>query len=266
MTTTCGNYQTISLKKEDAIATITLNRPDKLNPLSPLTFEELEQATVDVANDPDVRVVVLTGAGRAFSAGGDLESSIFEMTKAAQIHEVAYRSWQCVLNFRNMDKIVIAAVNGAAVGGAMTLVLACDLIIASEKAIFLQPFVTLGLHPEGGITNLLPRLIGVPKALELFCTGRSVDAKEADRIGLVNQVVPADQLETTVKNLAVKLAQGPAVALRLMKKTTYQAMTMDLPSVVELEARTQAICMTTDDFKEGVSAFKEKRKPVFKGK
>lgn len=266
MTIRKGNYQTISLKQEDAVATITLNRPDKLNPLSPLTFEELEQATAEVSRDSNVRVVVLTGAGRAFSAGGDLESSIFEMTKPARIHDVAYNSWQCILNFRNMEKIVIASVNGAAVGGAMSLVLACDLIVASEKAIFLQPFVNLGLHPEGGITYFLPRLIGVPKALELFCTGRTIDAKEAERIGLVNQVVPADQLETTVNNFAVKLAQGPPVALSLMKKSVYQAMTMDLPSVMELEARTQAICMTTDDFREGVNAFKEKRKPVFEGK
>lgn len=259
------SYETIAVEKKEGVFTITLNRPDKLNPLSPLTFEELEKATQDAAQDKEVKVVVLTGAGRAFSAGGDLESPIFTMEKPSYMHEVAYGSWQCVSNFRSMEKPVIAAVNGPCVGGAMSLVVACDMVIASEKASFLQPFVKLGLHPEGGITYLLPKLIGINRAIDLFFTGRNVDAKEAERIGLVNQVVPADQLETTVRTLAVTLAKGPSVALKLTKRSVYQAQTMDMDAVMDMEARAQSICMTTDDFKEGVSAFKGKRQPDFKG-
>ncbi|MGV8058320.1 MAG: enoyl-CoA hydratase/isomerase family protein [Smithellaceae bacterium] len=269
MVTQGSTYQTLLVKKEDAIATITLNRPDKLNAMSLDMFRELAEATEEVANDRDVRTVVVTGAGRAFSAGGDIDSPIFdspEWKRPEFIHDAAYRSWQFLRNIRSMDKPVIAAVNGPAVGGGMCLAVACDMIIASEKAIFSVPFIKLGMHIELGIGYFLPRLVGIAKAFDICFTGRSVGAQEADRIGLVNQVVPVDQLEPTVTKLATTLAQGPPLALSMGKRSIYQSQSMDLISVMEMEVRAQAICMASEDVKEGVNAFKEKRKPVFQGK
>ena len=260
------NYNTIIVEKEEGVATVTLNRPDKLNALTPKMLEELEAATEELAHDNDVKVVVITGAGRAFCAGADLDHPIFNMTEPADVKEVMQKFHQIPLNIRKIPKPVIASVNGAAVGAGCNYALACDIVIASETARLGEVFVNIGLHPDCGGTYHLPRLVGTAKACELLFTGKIIDAKEAERIGLVNQVVAADQLETVTKELALSLAKGPFLAISMMKTSIYQGLEMDLASVLEREAATQSICILTDDCKEGISAFKEKRKPIFKGR
>ena len=260
------NYETIILQKEEGIATITLNRPDKLNSLTPKMLDELQAVTEELAQDDNVKVVVITGAGRAFCAGADLDHPIFDATNPADVKEMMQKFHQIPLNTRNMTKPVIASVNGAAVGAGCNYALACDIIVASEKARFGQVFVGIGLHSDCGGTYFLPRLVGVAKACELLFTGKIIDAKEAERIGLVNQVVAEDQLEAATKELALSLAKGPSLAINMIKTSIYQGLEMDLASALEREAAVQSICILTEDCKEGIRAFKEKRKPMFKGR
>ncbi|MBI4287112.1 MAG: enoyl-CoA hydratase [Chloroflexi bacterium] len=259
-------YEALILKREAGVATITLNRPDKLNALSPKLINEIPDALEEVGADKSVRAVVLTGNGRAFSAGAELDSPIFSMTNPADIKEFFGPVSRTVLAIRNMPKAVVAAVNGPAVGGAMNMVLACDIIIASETARFGEVFVNIGLQPDYGGTYLLPQLIGVGKAMELMLTGRLFDAKEAERLGIVTKVVPADKLEATAQELARKLADAPPLAVAFTKTSVYQAMNMSLGSALEAETRAQSMLFLTEDMKEGIKAFLEKRKPIFKGK
>lgn len=259
-------YEALILKRESGVATITFNRPDKLNSLSPKLIDEIPQALEEVGADKSVRSVVLTGAGRAFSAGAELDSPIFTMTSPADLKDFFAPVTRTILAIRNMPKPVIAAVNGPAVGGAMNMVLACDIIIASETARFGEVFINIGLQPDYGGTYLLPHLIGVGKAMELMLTGRLFDAREAERLGIVTQVVPADKLESVAQELARKLADAPPLAVAATKTSVYQALTMNLPMALESESRGQSMLFLTQDMKEGIKAFLEKRKPVFKGK
>lgn len=260
------NYETLLLKRESGIATITLNRPDKMNALSPKMVHEIPQALEEVGQDKSVRCVVLTGAGKAFSAGADLDSPIFTMTNPADIKEFFGPVTRTVMAIRNMPKAVIASINGPAVGGSMNMVLSCDIVIASETARFGEVFVNIGLQPDYGGTYLLPRLVGMGKAMELILTGRIFDAREAEKMGLVSQVVPPDKLESTTQQLARKLANAPPLAVAAAKTSVYQALTMSLSTALEAECRAQSMLFLTEDMKEGIKAFLEKRKPQFKGR
>ena len=260
------DYETITVKKEEGVATITLNRPEAMNTVTEQLIKELLEATEEVGSDNSVKVVVLTNTGRAFSAGADLNAPIFEITNPVEMWKVVVEVGKIPLNLRNMLKPVIAAVNGVAVGAGLGIALAADIILASDKARFGHAYRNIGLMSDAGAIYLLPRLIGVSKACELIFTGKIIDAAEAEKIGLVNRVVPADQLETEVKELALKLAKGPSATIGLAKASLYQGLLMDLPTAIEWEARAHTITMLAEDMQEGIKAFKDKREPVFKGK
>ena len=259
-------YQTMIYKKEAGVAYITLNRPDKMNSLTEQMLTEISQAIEAAATDPEVRVIVLTATGRAFCAGADLGHSIFEKISPVEIRLGMAPFHKPPLQLRNVPKPVIASVNGAAVGAGANLALACDMIIASEQARFGQVFVNIGVHPDTGGTYFLPRSVGLPRACELLMTGRIVDAKEAETIGMISKVVPADKLEATTRELAESLAKGPPIALAMIKESIYQALEMNLATALDREADCQAILINSEDNKEGIAAFREKRRPEFKGK
>jgi len=259
-------YKEIILKKEEGIATITLNRPEKLNAATDRMLEELLDAIGDVGQDDSLRVVVLTGAGRGFCAGIDLDHRLFRATTSVEGKKILEPFGRVSYSLRNLPKPVIASVNGIAAGGGCGWALACDIRIASENARFTQAFVNVGLHPDCGCIYFVPQLVGVAKACELIFTGDIIDAEEAERIGLVNRVVPADQLEAATRELASRIAKGPPIALRLAKASIYQGLGMDLASVLEMEASALSVCLLTQDCKEGRAAIKEKRAPQFVGR
>lgn len=256
------SYETIILDKKDGIARITMNIPDKLNPLDLVMREELKDAFRDIAADKAVRVVVMTGAGKAFCAGGDI-------TTMAGIQATAGRDrlknvGELVRLMTSMEKPIIAAVNGFATGAGFHIALACDIIIASEKAKFRESFILIGLIPDMGGFYFLPGRVGIARAKELMMTGRLFDAKEAEAMGMINKVVPSEDLEKEVMKLAQTLAQGPGRAYAMIKSAMNQ-WPMSLQSFLELEANMQAIALSSADFDEGRRSFLEKRKPQFTG-
>jgi len=259
------NYEHIILEKKEGVATLTLNRPEKLNAINGKMIEELESAMAEIRKDKDVRALVITGAGRGFCSGAD----IGDMAQAGAPVETRYwvqMAHKIILALTDLEKPVIAKVNGVAVGIGCSLALSADIIIASENAQFSLIFSRIGLIPDGGSLFHLPRLVGPAKAKELIFTAKIVDAKEAERIGLINKAVPADKLDNEVNTLAKQLAEGPTVAFGIAKKIINKGLSMDLGSVLECEAFGQTIAGTTEDAREGVIAFLEKRKPEFKGK
>jgi 2-(1,2-epoxy-1,2-dihydrophenyl)acetyl-CoA isomerase len=259
-------YKNIILKKEERVATITLNRPEKLNALTVPMFDELAQACGEVGEDDEVRVVIITGAGKGFCSGADLNSPDFRPESLEACQELMEKIRRVVMGIRNIPKPVIAAVNGVAIGGGCNLALACDIILASDKARFSQPYVQRGIHPDFGGIYFLPRLIGLAKASNLLLTGRVIDASEADRIGLVSRVVPANQLEDVTRELAIALAKSPPLAMRMTRDSIHQALMMDLPEALDCETKAQSILSLTEDHREAIDAFNEKREPFFKGK
>jgi 2-(1,2-epoxy-1,2-dihydrophenyl)acetyl-CoA isomerase len=254
--------------RHDAIATLVMNRPDRLNALDTKLVTALNDALGRISKDGSVRVVVLTGAGRAFCAGGDL-AVIGQVRTAGATRDLELllsSGTQAVLTMRCMPQPVIAAVNGAAAGAGMNLALAADLRIAAEEAMFGQNFAKVGLFPDFGGTYFLPQLVGPAKAAELFYTGEMIDAKTALQLGIVNQVVPATQLEAETKSLAQKIAQGPPLAIRAVKKTLFASESEKLTLAVAQEVEEQIRCYLSQDSSEGISAFFEKRPPTFRGK
>jgi len=252
----------IKLKKDESILTITLNIPEKLNNLNLVMREELYMALLEAEKDEDVRVIVITGEGRGFCSGGDISSMDKEFTPAegrARMLSV-HRLIRCIYR---MNKFVIAAVNGPAVGAGCNLALACDFIIAAEEATFAEPFGRLGLIPDLGGLYFLPRRVGMAKAKELIFTWQTLNGHEAERIGLVNRVVPLSELFVEVKKLAHKLLRGSALANGLSKIIINKSFESTLDQVLEEEAYAQALCFMSEDFKEGVRAFLEKRRPEF---
>jgi 2-(1,2-epoxy-1,2-dihydrophenyl)acetyl-CoA isomerase len=259
------SYETIILERKDGIGTLTLNRPEKLNAINRKMTEELNSAMLEIAKDTGVRALVVTGAGRGFCSGAD----VGDMAQAAAPIENRYWTQtmhKTILGLTDLEKPVIAKVNGAAVGIGCSLALSADMIIASENAKFSLIFSRIGLIPDGGSLFHLPRLVGPAKAKELIFTAKIVDAKEAERIGLISKAVPADELDNEVNMLAKQLAEGATAAFGIAKKIINKGLSMDLSSVLECEAFGQTIAGTTQDAQEGVIAFLEKRKAEFKGR
>lgn len=260
------NDQNVILQKEKGIAAITLNRPEKLNAFNGAMLEEIAATFEEAAADNMMKAITITGAGRAFCSGADLSSTDFQFNSASDNLRHLQKVTSLILRIKNAPQPVIAAVNGFAVGGGCNLALACDIIIASEKAKFIEPYVMRGIHPDWGATYFLPRLIGPAKAADILLTGRTIDAYEADRMGMISRVVPADQLENTTRDLAMAFSEGPPLAIRMAKASMNQALTMDLSAALEAEARAVTILNMTEDRNEGIAAFLQKRKPVFKGR
>ena len=257
--------KSIIVQKKDGICTITLNQPEKLNALTDEMKIEIAKAIKEAEQDNEVRVMVITGAGRGFCSGADT-ATLGEATASERLKNMQIVA-NMILAVLNSPKPVIAAINGVAVGVGFSLALACDIIIASEKARFGGVWVRLGLHPDGGASYLLPRRVGVGRACELLLSGRIIDADEADKIGLVNRVVKPEELMKETKGLAQRIASGPKVAVQFTKRALYRGMLEDdLQGQVDYELYLNTLCFRTEDFKEGVRSFLEKRKPVFKGK
>jgi len=254
--------------KREGIATFVLNRPDRLNALNNELATALNEALGRVAEDDSVSVVVITGAGRAFCAGGDLAAiGKGRQGRETQSLEPLLRSgMQAVLRMRTIPQPVIAAVNGAAAGAGMNIALAADIRIAAEEATFGQNFSKVGLFPDYGGTYFLPQLVGPAKAAELFYTGDMIDAKTALSLGIVNHVVPGARLEAEVKSLAQKIALGPGVAIRAVKKTLFGSEKKELSEALEREVQEQIGCYLSEDCSEGIRAFFDKRPPKFQGK
>jgi len=258
-------FQYVIYEKSERIATITLNRPEALNAFNKDVVEEILKALEDAKNDEKIRVVILTGAGeKAFSAGADIKTMKgFDALKARELSLMGEKLCSAIENF---EKPVIAAINGYALGGGLEVAMACDLRIASDKAKMGQTEINIGLIPGWGGTQRLTRLIGKTKAKELVFTGKMIDAKTAEQLGLVNMVVPADQFMETVRKFAMELAEKAPVALRIAKALINKGADMSLDAAIALEREGFGVVGSTEDLQEGVSAFIEKRKPVFKGK
>ncbi|MBI2620303.1 MAG: enoyl-CoA hydratase/isomerase family protein [Ignavibacteriales bacterium] len=259
------NFETLIFEAKNHIGTITINRPDKLNALNLKAKSELASLLERIKSDPDVEVVIMTGAGeKAFVAGTDIKE--LTMLNGDTGKDFAVKG-QSVFNLiENLGKPVIAAVNGYALGGGCELALACHLRVAAEHAKFGQPEVNLGVIPGYGGTQRLARLVGKGRALEMILTGDQIDAQEAFRIGLVNKVVPAAELRSASEALARKILSKGQIAIRLALKAVNMTHETNLTDGLELEASLFGLCCGSEDFKEGTAAFLEKRKPSFKNK
>jgi 2-(1,2-epoxy-1,2-dihydrophenyl)acetyl-CoA isomerase len=263
------SYKCLLYAVQDRIATLTLNRPERLNALGDTLRDDLYDAVTKSATDPNVGVLVITGAGRGFCSGGDVKS-MNERERSGEAPSPLDRFTpirdRIVLAMRDCPKPIIAAVNGAAAGAGMNLALACDMRIASSAAKFSQAFVKRGLAPDWAGTWFLPRVVGTAKAFELILTGDTIDANEALRLGIVNAVVGAEELMPAAYKLAGKIADGPPVAIAVSKRAVYHNQDVDLRAGLEFETFAQGLCRETEDSKEGVRAFVEKRAPVFRGR
>jgi 2-(1,2-epoxy-1,2-dihydrophenyl)acetyl-CoA isomerase len=252
---------------DDGIATITLNRPEKLNALSGELATELAETVLRVAGDVRVRGVVITGAGRAFCAGGDIDGMRrhCEAQDWSSIRDLVQAGATVVETLFSMPKPTVAAINGPAAGAGGSLALACDFRIASQSASFGLVFSRIGLHPDWGGTYFLPRIVGTAKALELILSGDIIDAAECSRLGIVNRVTDADHLLSTAREYAVTFAAKAPLALTLARQAVYSSVNMTLKEVLALEVENQMRIFPTADAKEGISAFLEKRRPTFTG-
>jgi len=257
-------YEFLKLEKQTGTATITLNRPEVYNAFNDgLTFE-LQDAIKNVSRDAEVRVVVITGEGKAFCSGQDLKAAS-KMENKSFSESLHKRYNPMIKPIRAMEKPVICRLNGVAAGAGCSLALACDLIVASENASLIEVFVNIGLVLDSGSSYFLPRLVGSSKAFELATMGSKVGATEALQLGLVNKVVPIEELDTAVKEYTDYYSNAPTKAIGLMKKMLNKSYGMTLEEMLDYEAYCQEIAGGSSDYKEGVQAFLEKRKPQFKG-
>lgn len=258
-------FEAIKYEERGSVGLLTLNRPDALNAITAQMLDELLDALEQVVANPSVRALVLTGSGRAFCAGQDVRV-LSQGTNEELVALLRDRYPPVLLKLYRLEKPVIAAVNGPALGSGFNLALACDLRIASERAVLGAVFVRIGAGPDTGCSYFLPRLVGMARAAELIYTGRTIDAAEADRLGLVNKVVPPEQLIEEAMVLANQLAKGPTKAIGLGKRAIHRGLELDLESVLSLETELQGQLVATEDFREGVQAFLQKRQPTFEGR
>jgi 2-(1,2-epoxy-1,2-dihydrophenyl)acetyl-CoA isomerase len=256
------------LEKDGNVAVLTLNRPDKMNALSAGMRESFPAILREVQEDDDLRALIITGAGRGFCSGADV--AVQAARAAGQQADTSRKTLlqlvgSVILGFEKVNKPIIAAVNGIAAGIGLTLTLACDIRIASTNGRFSAIWVKRGLIADGGATLLLPLAVGMEKALELSFTGEIIDAREAERIRLVSRVVPQEELMARAKELAQKIAGGPPISVELLKRVMWEKIRSQLREQLLFESYAQNICRTTQDQKEAVKAFMEKREPLFKG-
>ena len=261
-------YEHIHITEDSGITTITLNRPEKLNALAGHMRRDLAEALEAAGSERSVRVVVITGAGRAFCAGGDVAAmaELIERHDADEFSRLLGSARRVVTAIRQMTKPVIASINGPAFGAGFNLALACDLRIASSNATFSQSFAKVGLHPDWGGSYFLPRLVTPNKACEMFFLGDTIDAAEAHRLGILNFVVPPDELEAETRKLAERLRNAPAVSLAAAKQAVYLSQAAELEEMLRYETEAQMRCFESHDGAEGVRAFMEKRPPKFTGR
>jgi len=262
------SYETIIYERSQGVAVITLNRADVLNAVNEKMGMELQDALRAADRDGEVRCVIITGKGRAFSAGEDIQDlrSDYERGVNLKLGQRLVDKYNPIIRrIRQMEKPVVAAVNGVAAGGGAGIAYSCDLRIASDNAKFIQAFIRIGLAPDSGTSFFLPRLVGFAKALQLSLTGEDLSSQDAERFGLVARVVPADQLMLAAMEIATKLATGPTKAIGLTKRALNKSVSSDLETMLEYESYVQEIAGATSDHVEAVKAFFEKRKPAFKG-
>ncbi|MEC8738843.1 MAG: enoyl-CoA hydratase-related protein [Bacteroidota bacterium] len=260
------DFQTIEYSKEGKILTVALNRPEVFNAFNEQQSYELQDALKRAKKDSEVRTVVITGKGKAFCSGQDLKS-IKDSTKKRSLSESLYKRYNPIIQLIcQMEKPVIGKLNGVAAGAGCSLALACDYIIASEKASLIEVFINVGLVLDSGSSYFLPRIVGSKKAFELSTLGTKVSASEALSLGLVNKVVPHNELDDSTTEIALQYAHAPTKAIAMIKKMLQKSTTSTLEEMLQLEAYYQEIAGQTSDYKEGVAAFNEKRPPEFSGK
>ncbi len=259
------DFKFLKYNVTDGVATLSLNRPEVYNALNDEITYELQDVWKQIAKDDLVRVVVLTGEGKAFCSGQDLKAGAAQ-EKRSFMDSLHKRYNPIIRAMRNLPKPIICRLNGVAAGAGCSMALACDMIVAAEEAILIEVFINIGLVPDSGSSYFLPQLIGKAKAFELCTMGSRVKAKEALELGLVNRVVSADQLNAVVKEYTDYFVKAPTKSIGIIKKMLNKAATSSLEEMLEYEAYSQETAGATDDYKEGVNAFLEKRKPNFIGK
>lgn len=260
-----ADFKFLTYRNEQGVGTIVLNRPEVYNALNDGITFELQDAFKQVTKDDSVRVVVLTGAGKAFCSGQDLKDSAGKENRSFM--ESLHKRYNPIIRaMRRLEKPVIGRLNGVAAGAGCSLALACDMIVASEDATLIQVFINIGLVPDSGSSFFLPRQVGRAKAFELCTVGNRVSAREAVAMGLINRAVPADQLDTVMEEYTRYFSNAPTRSIGLIKKMLNKSFQATLDEMLEYEAYCQEIAGSSDDYREGVSAFLGKRKPVFRGK
>jgi len=255
------DYEDLLLEKKEGIATITLNAPERLNALSGKMTNSMSLAVDEIAKDDEVKVVIVTGAGRGFCAGADTSAirDLSEGTARRSRYDQFHRLGQGPHSLIRLHKPVIGAINGVAAGAGFGLALSCDIRIASEAARFVVSQTNLGLMPDGGLTYLLPLAVGTSKALEIMFTGDTISAAEAERVGIVSRVVPPDELMKVSQELAAKIAQKSPISLGLIKRVEYETLSSEMPHYLDLEAYGQNWCARTEEHRAALRAFAERR-------
>jgi len=260
------HYSEITVNRRENVGIVTLNRPEKLNALTARMADEITDAIQGLSLEKEIRVIIITGKGRAFCAGGDIGDMVNPPARPVEFKDwIDLHGNRMIMSLHFSKKPTIASVNGPAMGAGFNLALACDMIVSSSSATFGQVFVKLGLHPDCGGTYFLPRRIGTARASELIFTGEIMSAEKAYEFGIINRIVQAEKLEEETWELAKKIVNGPPMAIALAKENICKGMHNDLESMLRLEAYAQSVLTQTQDYLEGLRAFKEKREPIFRG-